>query len=67
MIDTTLSGQPLGEEAKKNLNRFRSMFLERQAAQQAEEQQTAILVRKGVKVYTEEEKAAFLAQRADLA
>ena len=43
------------------------MFLERQAAQQAEEQQTAILVRKGVKVYTAEEKAAFLAERADLA
>lgn len=67
MIDQTLSGQPLGEEAKKNLNRFRSMFLERQAAKEAEEQQTAILVRKGVKVYTAEEKAAFLAERADLA
>lgn len=67
MIESTLSGQPLSEEAKKNLNRFRSMFLERQAAQHAEEQQTAILVRKGVKVYTAEEKAAFLAERTDLA
>lgn len=67
MIDKTLSGQPLGEEAKKNLARFRSMFLERQAAQHAEEQQTAIFVRKGVKVFTAEEKAAFLAERSDLA
>lgn len=43
------------------------MFLERQAAQHAEEQQTAIFVRKGVKVFTAEEKAAFLAERSDLA
>ena len=67
MIDKTLSGQPLGDEAKKNLARFRSMFLERQAAQNAEDQQSAILVRKGVKVYSDEEKAAFLASRSDLA
>lgn len=67
MIDKTLSGQPLGDEAKKNLARFRTMFLERQQAQHAEEQQQATLARKGVKVYSDEEKAAFLASRSDLA
>lgn len=66
MIDKTLSGQPLGEEAKKNLARFRALFLAKQQQQHAEEQKEATLIRKGVKVYNEEEKAAFLASRSDL-
>lgn len=67
MIDQTINGQPLGEEAKKNLARFKAIFSARKQEEHAEEQKQAVLTRKGVKVFTEEEKAAFLADRKDLA
>lgn len=66
MTQTTLKGEPLTDNAKKNLARFKTMFIERQQNSLIEEQHQVKLTRNGVKVYTEEEKKAFLAERSDL-
>lgn len=66
MTLTTLKGEPLTDNAKKNLARFKTMFAEKQQASIVEEQHQVKLSRNGVKVYTEEEKKAFLASREDL-
>lgn len=66
MTQTTIKGEPLSDNAKKNLARFKTLFAERQQASIVEEQHQVKLTRNGVKVYTEEEKKAFLSSREDL-
>lgn len=63
---STLNGIPLSETARKNLERFQKMVAERKAAEEAQEAHEARHQRAGVHVYTDEEKAAFLASRTDL-
>lgn len=65
-IETTLDGKPLSEEAKQNLHYFRRMVAARQEAEEAKEATQSRLSRAGVRVFSEEEKAAFLATRKDL-
>jgi 5,10-methylenetetrahydrofolate reductase len=66
MSITTMNGVPLSDTARKNLERFQKMVAERKAAEEAQEAHEARHQRAGVHVYTDEEKAAFLASRTDL-
>lgn len=67
MIDKTIDGQPLSEEAKRNLALFRAVAQARAQEQIVDEHEERRLRRNGVKVFTDEEKARFLAERSDLA
>ncbi len=66
MITKTLDGTPLSEEAAQKLAMFKAMAQARQDAMEEAEQNRSRLDRKGVRVFTEAEKAAFLASRPDL-
>lgn len=63
----TIYGQPLSQAAERNLAAFKAMALARRAQQDEADHEQAVLVRKGVRVFSDEEKAAFLAARPDLA
>lgn len=63
----TIYGQPLSQAAERNLAAFKAMALARREQQDQDDHEQAVLVRKGVRVFTDEEKAAFLAARPDLA
>lgn len=66
MTETTISGEPLSETAKLNLERIRAIARTRYHQVEEEVAEERRHKRAGVHVMTAEEKAAFLASRPDL-
>jgi len=66
MITKTPTSKPLSATAKANLAKIKALADQQAAEAETKEEREARHARAGVKVYTEAEKAAFLASRQDL-